>query len=177
MKKITKLNNKGFTLIELLAVIVILAVVMAIASTSVISAMNNSRKSSLEDSAKVAADAFRLAYSEYSLGSSDGTLVGLTTNNTTSLLAGTAQALTSDTLSVLNISENDYDYTKSYVYFDTSKGVFTVCLTAKSTGSFYVASAVKDDDVAAADSPVKKVLAKKTMYACSDNTNSWTSTS
>ena len=59
-----KLNNKGFTLIELLAVIVILAVVMAIASTSVISAMNNSRKSSLQDSAKSVQQAFQTKYSE-----------------------------------------------------------------------------------------------------------------
>lgn len=46
-----KLNNKGFTLIELLAVVVILAVVMGIAMTSVLSAMNKSRGGSLEDSA------------------------------------------------------------------------------------------------------------------------------
>lgn len=42
-----KLNNKGFTLIELLAVVVILAIVMGIAATSVLNSINNSRKSSL----------------------------------------------------------------------------------------------------------------------------------
>ncbi len=42
-----KLNNKGFTLIELLAVVVILAIVMGIAATSVLTSINNSRKSSL----------------------------------------------------------------------------------------------------------------------------------
>lgn len=42
-----KLNKKGFTLVELLAVIVILAVVMLIAVTSVGPMMEKSRKSSL----------------------------------------------------------------------------------------------------------------------------------
>lgn len=37
-------NKKGFTLIELLAVIVILAVIMAIATTAVLSAINSSKK-------------------------------------------------------------------------------------------------------------------------------------
>ena len=66
-----KLNNKGFTLIELLAVIVILAVVMGVAASSVLSAMNNSRKSSLQDSALSAADAFRTAFAEASLNNTN----------------------------------------------------------------------------------------------------------
>ena len=93
MKKIMKLNRKGFTLIELLAVIVILAVVMGIAATSVLSAMNNSRKSSLQDSALSAADAFRTSYAEYSISSSNG-LVGNTTAATNNaLIGGTAQGV------------------------------------------------------------------------------------
>ena len=59
-----KLNSKGFTLVELLAVVVILAVVMGIATTSVITAMNNSRKGSLEDSAVSVENAFKTKYSE-----------------------------------------------------------------------------------------------------------------
>ena len=43
-----KLNRKGFTLIELLAVIVILAVVMGIAITSVLSSMNSARAGAVE---------------------------------------------------------------------------------------------------------------------------------
>lgn len=66
MKKINKrrLNNKGFTLIELLAVVVILAVVMGIAMTNVLSAMNKSRGGSLEDSALTIAQAFNQKYTE-----------------------------------------------------------------------------------------------------------------
>ena len=59
-----RLNNKGFTLIELLAVVVILAVVMGIAMTSVLSAMNKSRGGSLEDSALTIAQAFNQKYTE-----------------------------------------------------------------------------------------------------------------
>ena len=47
-----KLNNKGFTLIELLAVIVILAIVMGISAQSVLTSINNSRKSSLYSAAQ-----------------------------------------------------------------------------------------------------------------------------
>ena len=51
-----KLDNKGFTLIELLAVIVILAIVMGISASSVLTSINNSRKSSLYSAAQTAAN-------------------------------------------------------------------------------------------------------------------------
>lgn len=66
MKK--RLNNKGFTLIELLAVVVILAVVMGIAMTSVLSAMNKSRGGSLADTAMIVANAFNQKYTESLVG-------------------------------------------------------------------------------------------------------------
>lgn len=59
-----KLNNKGFTLIELLAVVVILAIVMGIAATSVLSSINNSRKSSLYSTAQNAANTLNTWISE-----------------------------------------------------------------------------------------------------------------
>ena len=172
MKKITKLNNKGFTLIELLAVIVILAVVMGIATTSVLSAMNNSRKSSLQDSALSAADAFRLAYSEYALANT-GNLMGLGSNPTKALLNGTAQKLnvSTDVASNLSISATNYDLVNSYVYYDKANSKFTVCLVASSTGSYYVAAAVGKTKAAMGNSPA---LTNSQMWACSDNTNSWT---
>ncbi|MGN1028633.1 MAG: prepilin-type N-terminal cleavage/methylation domain-containing protein [Bacilli bacterium] len=64
LKNRKRLNNKGFTLIELLAVVVILAVVMGIAMTQVLSAMNKSRGGSLEDSALTIAQAFNQKYTE-----------------------------------------------------------------------------------------------------------------
>lgn len=51
-----KLNNKGFTLVELLAVVVILAIVMGIAASSVLNSINNSRRSTLYSAAQNAAN-------------------------------------------------------------------------------------------------------------------------
>lgn len=59
-----KLNNKGFTLIELLAVVVILAIVMGIAATSVLNSINNSRKSSLVSTAQNLANTLNTWVSE-----------------------------------------------------------------------------------------------------------------
>ena len=50
-----RLNNKGFTLVELLAVVVILALVMGIAATSMLNTMNSSRKNTLHSAAQTAA--------------------------------------------------------------------------------------------------------------------------
>ena len=55
MKNMRKLNKKGFTLVELLAVVVILALVMGIAASSMLSTMNSSRKSTLHSAAQTAA--------------------------------------------------------------------------------------------------------------------------
>lgn len=52
MKNFKKLNKKGFTLVELLAIIVILAIILVVTVPAVFSAIDNSRKMSLENSAK-----------------------------------------------------------------------------------------------------------------------------
>ena len=53
-------NKKGFTLIELLAVIVILAIIMVIAIPQILNVINNSRKSSWDNSVKLVARAIDL---------------------------------------------------------------------------------------------------------------------
>ena len=166
MKKITKLNNKGFTLIELLAVIVILAVVMAIAARSVLGVMNSSRKSALQDSAVAAARAFTNAYAEYSINQS-GNVVGIGHDSLTASKVG----LTTDSFNELAISTADYDQNNSFVYYDGNK--FTVCLTATTTGSFYVASlatsSAKETGLTANNTPITLTG----MWACSNGTHSW----
>ena len=164
-----KLNNKGFTLIELLAVIVILAVVMGVATTSVLSAMNNSRKSSLQDSALSAADGFRTSYAEYSMNSDNGLVGNKTAATNNALLNGTAQSL-SNYKTGLNITDSNYDLTASKVYFNKTESTFTVCLVAKTTGSYYVANAVKTTDT---NITGIGTMAKNTMWACSENSKSW----
>ncbi len=63
-----KLNRKGFTLVELLAVIVILAIVVGIALTTVLPTLKKSRQNAFELTADTAADFFEKQYSLYLIG-------------------------------------------------------------------------------------------------------------
>lgn len=72
--KMNKLNNKGFTLIELLAVVVILAIVMGIAATSVLSSINNSRNSTLLSTAQNAANQLNTWAAEDALATTTSTM-------------------------------------------------------------------------------------------------------
>ena len=68
------MRNKGFTLIELLAVIVILAIIALIATPIVLGIINDSRKSADQETAKLIASNFGLAYqTAYMSGESAGT--------------------------------------------------------------------------------------------------------
>ena len=52
-------NNKGFTLVELLAVIVVLALLMVVATSSIGGALNNAKKNTLKTEAqKMLTEAF-----------------------------------------------------------------------------------------------------------------------
>lgn len=57
------MKNKGFTLIELLAVIVILAIIALIATPIILGIINDARKGSAEESAKLIIGNVELAYS------------------------------------------------------------------------------------------------------------------
>jgi len=205
MKKINrkKLNNKGFTLIELLAVVVILAVVMGIATTSVLSAMNKSRAGSLEDSALVIAQAFNQKYTEslvdgvpnrvYSdvLGdlNNDGTIDGYNfqTSRTyrivnkladTFNISGTNYRLPNE---LKYLSSATGNYTNSFVHFNDRTGKFTVCLIANNTGNIYVRSMAIDAGKKAkvlddGNGLTRTIGSKETaiMFACSNGVNSWT---
>ncbi len=63
-----KLNKKGFTLVELLAVIVILALLMVVATSSIGGAMNNAKKNALKTEAqKMLTSAYQDMKSSYML--------------------------------------------------------------------------------------------------------------
>ena len=67
------MRNKGFTLIELLAVIVILEIIALIATPIVLGIINDSRKSADQETAKLIANNFSLAYqTAYMSGESAG---------------------------------------------------------------------------------------------------------
>lgn len=167
MKKIDrkKLNNKGFTLVELLAVVVILAVVIGIAMTNVLSSMNKARGGSLEDSAITIAQAFNTKYTESLVGGnptavySDAAGVtnfkgyNFTTDARYELSVGLrntfnlsydayvfSESSTTDAAAkAMNVTSNAVsNIEKSFVAFDSNTASFLVCLVAKDTGSYYV---------------------------------------
>jgi len=202
MKKVNrnKLNNKGFTLIELLAVVVILAVVMGIAMTSVLSAMNSSRAGSLHDSALIIADAFNKKYTESLVNGTQSNVYGdvITNGNGYNFTTNASYYLHKDLAGTFNIAENGYAFVNSdsatntnadtsvtvnsliaanavvknsFVTFNASTGKFVVCLFANNAGSYYVDGYKEDADTAIGTTTIKG--AANTMYACSDGTKSW----
>ena len=66
-----KNNNKGFTLIELLAVIVVLAIVMAIAVTSILPSMTSAREEAFRVESTRIIKRAQEAYRMYQLGELD----------------------------------------------------------------------------------------------------------
>ena len=86
-----KLNKKGFTLVELLAVIVVLALLMVVATSSVGNALNNAKKNTLKtETQKIVTGIYQEGQSAYMLNSSD-----LTQNIVT--VAATANGINSKT--------------------------------------------------------------------------------
>ena len=185
-----RLNNKGFTLIELLAVVVILAVVMGIAMTSVSSAMNNSRKGSLRDSANSVAQALQTKYSEALVTNSTSDVYGdvLGSNAGYDFTTAGVYELDAGLNNELNLSTSTYHLgsaattptasgvTNSFVVFDGK--TFTVCLVAVQSGSYYVSTATNTQSVTI--NGTSYTFAKSSgesgnvMWACSlDGEYSW----
>lgn len=193
-----KLNNKGFTLIELLAVVVILAVVMGIAMTSVLTAMNNSRKGSLQDSAKSVSQAMQTKYSEALVTNSTNDVFGdvLKSDGTTTKgynftkkgffalnsglkddlnLSPSTYVLADNSSAMTPTADNKLDASTSFVYYDGER--FTVCLMAKRAGSYFVANAASNKTVILGGTTVsfKEATADTdAMWSCStDGEYSW----
>ncbi len=199
MMKLRKLNNKGFTLIELLAVVVILAVVMGIAMTSVLSSMNKARGGSLQDSAVTISQAFNQKYTESLVDGVPSNVYGDVLNNKgynfqstqayyiSSKLASTFNISTSGyqmntgqdaTATAMKLSSGAQSVSDSFVYFNATDAKFVVCMFANKSGSYYV------DNYKTKNANTSKSLqnvtpafsftaAQDTMFACSDGTKSW----
>lgn len=174
-----KLNNKGFTLIELLAVVIILAVVMGIAMTSVLSSMNKARRGSLQDTATSIAHGFNTKYTE--------SLVDGVANDVYDLdfSAPSDVAYFITDAKSFNISATSYDLdggspfdpssvSNSFVAFDATNGEFVICMFAKSGGNVFVNADKSSATKTLTVGTVNYTLATGTMYACSDgSTHSW----
>lgn len=193
LKNRKKLNNKGFTLIELLAVVVILAVVMGIAMTSVLSSMNKARGGSLSDSATSIAQAMQTKYTESLVDGAPsavyndvGSFAGYDfTNNYVNYLdsqLATEFNITSTAYSLTSVVTSGFSTTgidKSIIGFNATTGKFVVCMVANPAGSYYVAAYSIGNS--ANKSTVSKVSINGSdytfkngeMFACSDGTKSW----
>ena len=160
-----KLNNKGFTLIELLAVVVILAIVMGIAATSVLNSINNSRTSSLYSTAQNAANTLNTWVAEDMLitdnskkhlgdtwitNSQTGNWICLgqssianITNAGTSASLMNALSLNATDLIIVpdgTFNHNSTDPNCSALKYNKSTGGYEVVLVAKNGGKYYVSS-------------------------------------
>ena len=112
-----KRNKKGFTLVELLAVIVVLGVILAIATTSVIKVIKTNRAKTFSKTMDVVVQ------------SAKGILVGKEIDVCDSDSDNCAEAFKSKLIESLNISENDYEISVSYSATDKT---YTITLSPKS---------------------------------------------
>ncbi len=189
-----KLNRKGFTLIELLAVIVILAVVMGIAATSVIGVMNNSRKNGLQQGAAAVADSFRVAYAEAIMNGNTSNVLGVNISSTNRIYS-----LNAETLSKLNITATNYTeksgtgvvsadavtgttiaMSNSFIYVDSNNNVIA-CMVAKDGGSYYLdqfkgttaGTTTISTGKTSGSGNATVTIAANNMWACSNGKHSW----
>ena len=100
-----RLNNKGFTLIELLAVIVILAIIMVVTIPTVLSSMDNARKSTLQNSANTIAEWVEKESALFELGMADSAFSDVCTGGCKS---GQSRGGCTDTVSVWRKSPLTY---------------------------------------------------------------------
>lgn len=195
--KMMKLNNKGFTLVELLAVVVILAVVMGIAANSVLSSMNNSRKGSLQNSAKSVSQAFQTKYSEAMVTQSlnniygdilgDGyNFVGASTENPVfyqlaknlenelNLSSSTYKLVESGATTALTAAaDGSYSISNSFIAFNGKTVV--VCLFAEKNGNYYVTDFGGTNLSTTILDKTVKFGGTNEMWSCSqEGINSWT---
>ena len=116
-----KLNKKGFTLVELLAVIVVLALLMVVAASSIGSALENSKIKSLETEAnKILTNAY--------------------TDLESSIMAGTTSSITSSPY----FSGQDGDFKYGFKYSVTTGDISDACFKFD---KFYVTGNVTDGKI------------------------------
>lgn len=123
-----RLNKKGFTLVELLAVIVILALLMVVAASSIGSALDNSRKKTL----KIAAQKF--LNDNYSDAQSKK-LMNATVDST------------------VNIDKDDY--TGSITFDSTTGNITAYCITISKYNIEVSAEGLDKDGVPTVGEPVE----------------------
>lgn len=170
-----KLNRKGFTLVELLAIIVILAVILVVAIPPILDAMDNSKRKSLENSAKSVASGWSSNIAAAQLDSST-----LSDNQKAVYLswAGTTgsngyKCLTTTDAAVLGMDTKQYVFSLDGTETNLSP-TLPVCSMAKVDGTAAtVLLVVKSGHQMYLADAAKTVGSEKYMWASSDGTKSW----
>ena len=117
-------NKKGFTLVELLAVIVILAIVVGIALTTILPTLKQSRQRAFNLTADTAADYLEKQYQLSLIGDVSGDTLEITPPTT-------ATAMSEDDFKKAGLKPNNYVIADSTWYINTSTGRACVSLKAK----------------------------------------------
>ena len=125
-----KLNKKGFTLVELLAVIVVLAILIVVAGSTVGSTMNNAKKNALKtETQKILSTIYQDIYSAKMLNSAN-IIANILVDDPT----------TDDKESIITLKE-----TKEVCIADTSKTTKSDCITAGKKWSKYKLTGIDGD--------------------------------
>ena len=124
-----KLNRKGFTLVELLAVIVILAIVVGIALTTILPTLKNSRQKAFDLTANTAAEFLEKQY-QLQLIDEDITIE--------SVPVDVFEPMSDDDYTKAGLKHSNYE--SGQWKFDTSKNRACVELTRSTDGQYYDAN-------------------------------------
>ena len=165
-----KLNRKGFTLVELLAIIVILAVILVVAIPPILDAMDNSKRKSLENSAKSVASGWssNIAAAQFDSSTLSDNQKAVYLNWAGTTGSNGYKCLTETDAAVLGMD------TKQYVFSldgaDTGLNpAAPKCSMAKVEGTAVTVLLV----VMYLADAAKTVGTEKYMWASSDGTKSW----
>ena len=140
-----KLNNQGFTLVELLAVIVVLALLMVVATSSIGGALNNAKKNSLKTEAqKMLTAAYTDAKSSMMLSHNLKNMVNAGATSSAAVYWSTAWA--DATGGTVRYKDGSY---YGWFKFDSSKKLTSYCVHDKDNSlavSHTVSISFDDDD-------------------------------
>ena len=144
-----KLNRKGFTLVELLAVIVILAIVVGIALTTVLPTLKKSRQEAFNLTANTAADYLEKQYQLTLIGDISGGTLEMSGEIATDL-TDTANAAM-DATDFQRAGLKPSNYIKGTWYINTSTGRACVVLTAATNSNTNAAQKTIDGKTTAGE--------------------------
>lgn len=164
-------NNKGFTLVELLAIIVILAIILVVTVPAVFSAIESSRKKSLENSAKGLADWINKTVEIDKISGSNTIDI-----NELSDIYSSSRGIGIDPAGTIASKIN----TSDYVFYDEETNYYRKCWEGRCYSNISYDSTTKKFNVLLVVSPDSSLYVNDAcdhydvMWASSNGESSWT---